>query len=127
MNWFKSIFSGIIAWGLPFILTEILFSEIPDSFAYVLYLLSAEIFITLFITSISIGYLRKRMKITVGIGFVMGIIWLITSYILASIYYVAILDMQLLDFTLQKAPVFLLYPIVTVFHGYCEERRGYRR
>ncbi|MCF7919683.1 MAG: hypothetical protein K9N06_07210 [Candidatus Cloacimonetes bacterium] len=127
MNWIKLIFTGLLAWGIPFVLTELLFPEIPESYAFILILLAAAIALASFSSNVSIGYLRKRFKITVGIGFIIGTTWFFIALLGSGVYHTIIKEENLIDFIIQKAPVYLLYFIISAFHGYCEERRGRRR
>lgn len=127
MNWMKIFFFGIIGWGFPFLLVDIVFTSIPQSFAFVLYLLAAAILIIAYSESSSSGYLRRRFRLSAGSGMIIGIVWLIIAYIGSAAYNVLVLDEKLITYTVFDAPLFLLYPIVTTIYGYSESNRSRRR
>jgi len=127
MNWIKTLFSGIIAWLAPFIFNEIIFPELSLGFKFILYLLTATIAFIDYSNNLMSGYLRKRNKITVSVGLGIGIIWFLISFMLSGIYFVALNDQLLLEYALNIGSVFLLYPILGVLIGICEEKRGRRR
>ena len=127
MNWIKTLFSGIIAWLAPFIFNEIIFPELSLGFKFILYLLTATIAFIDYSNNLMSGYLHKRNKITVSVGLGIGIIWFLISFMLSGIYFVALNDQLLLEYALNIGSVFLLYPILGVLIGICEEKRGRRR
>jgi len=127
MNWIKTLFSGIIAWLAPFIFNEIIFPELSLGFKFILYLLTATIAFIDYSNNLMSGYLHKRNKITVSVGLGIGIIWFLISFTLSGIYFVALNDQLLLEYALNIGSVFLLYPILGVLIGICEEKRGRRR
>lgn len=126
MKWFKVYLTGLIAWFIPFALAELVFSAIPDSFAFTIYLLACVIASTYINTSLSHGYLRRRIKLTVWSGFSMGLIWLLNAGVLHLIYSYFILEEDIYNFIFFQLPVYLMYLIVPVFHGYCEGNRARR-
>ncbi|MDP8221334.1 MAG: hypothetical protein P9X26_08305 [Candidatus Stygibacter frigidus] len=127
MNWIKAIFNGVIAWLMPFIFNEFIFPELPSGFKFILYLLAGSIAFIDYSNNLMNGYLQKRNKVTVSVGIVIGIIWFLINFTLSGIYFVAYNGQLLLEYAINIGSIFLIYPILGVVIGVCEEKRGRRR
>lgn len=127
MNWIKAFFSGIFAWLAPFIFNELIFPELSQGLKFILYLLAASIAFIDYSNNLMSGYLHKRNKITVSVGLGIGIIWFLLSFTLSGLYFVAYNNQLLVEYAINLGSIFLIYPILGVVIGICEEKRGRRR
>ncbi len=127
MNWIKIVFAGIVAWIIPFILNILIFPEIPLGFQFILYLLIACFVLIEYSNTIMSGYLHKRNKITVGLGFAIGITWFLISFLATAVYFIMYRKDTLFDYSMNYGSIYLIYPILGVTIGFCEEKRGRRR
>jgi hypothetical protein len=127
MNWIKVIFTGLIAWAIPFFFNVFLFPELPSGIHFIIYLLCASIMLIELSNNVMSGYLRKRHKITMWSGASIGIFWFLISFFSAGFYYLTIVEIHLYEYSLNIGCIYLMYPIIGVMIGVCEEQRGRRR
>jgi hypothetical protein len=127
MNWFKIVSSGLVVWIIPFVFCTFIFPEIPANLQFVLYLLVCCFVLIDFNNSTMSGYLQKRNKITIQVGFALGISWFVIACLGSASYYLLMQKMPLLDFAMLHSSFYLIYPIMGITIGICEERRGRRR
>lgn len=127
MKWFKIISSGFAAWIVPFVFNTLIFPEIPLALQFIIYMLTACFFMLDYSNSIMNGYLQKRSRITVQIGLALGFTWFVIGFLGSAVYFLFIKQNPLFEFSVNHGSIYLIYPILGILIGICEEKRGRKR
>lgn len=126
MKWFNIYVTGIIAWLIPFVLIEMLFPAIPEAYGFIIQLLACLFALTYISSRMSSGYLRRRVKMTFSYGISIGIMWFANAVVMKLVYSYVLLENDPLEILIYEAPVYLIYLLIPMFHGLCEDKRGRR-